>query len=289
MLVPGLPGDGLDHITGHFTSRNFCHSIFPYFHFLDGTCATAQALSYLTGECNYGGRVTDAHDRRTLLSILKVFYTHDIFKPGYKCALPATHCAICGPLTAEIRQEFLAHGWGRGGPPRVRKLFTPCALWTLLLASVLGSWEATCVQAVDGAPQPAHAAPRSPCISSCLPVEAPAVLAQSLHRLSPSGLYYAPPEGDHGSYLDYIRGLPMAAEPEVFGLHGNADITKDRQEADTMLSAILATQGDAPPRAAAPPGTHPHPSVPTTLAHQYTAPPCPCWMAFCFASAVADL
>ncbi|KAL3161683.1 hypothetical protein ABBQ38_008782 [Trebouxia sp. C0009 RCD-2024] len=106
-----------------------------------------KALAYLTGECNYGGRVTDSHDRRTLASILSLFYTPAIFDSDYK--------------------------------------------------------------------------------------------------FSPSGLYGAPPDGDYPAYLDFIKALPLSADPEVFGLHGNADITKDQQEADLMLTSCLAMQGSA--------------------------------------------
>ncbi|KAJ8372017.1 hypothetical protein AAFF_G00295290 [Aldrovandia affinis] len=43
-----------------------------------------EAISYLTGECNYGGRVTDDWDRRLLLTILADFYNKDIVEsPRY--------------------------------------------------------------------------------------------------------------------------------------------------------------------------------------------------------------
>jgi dynein heavy chain, axonemal len=101
-------------------------------------------LSYTCGECNYGGKVTDGHDRHTLMTVLATYYT------------PKVH--------------------------------------------------------------------------------------ESLHKLSPSGLYFVPEQGDHKSYLDYISSLPHIAQPEVFGLHENADITKDLQETTLLLDSLMLTQ-----------------------------------------------
>ncbi|PAA63386.1 hypothetical protein BOX15_Mlig017039g2 [Macrostomum lignano] len=102
------------------------------------------ALTYLTGECNYGGRVTDDKDRRLLNSLLNIFYV-------------------------------------------------------------------------------------------------PAVVTDENYRFSASGHYYAPKEGPYQSYVDYIRSLPLNPLPEVYGLHDNADITKDNQETNQLFDGILLT------------------------------------------------
>ncbi|KAG2383359.1 hypothetical protein C9374_004696 [Naegleria lovaniensis] len=104
-----------------------------------------KALTYLTGECNYGGRVTDDHDRRTLMAILSDFYNEEILEDGYK--------------------------------------------------------------------------------------------------LSPSGIYTVP-SGDkkHNEYIQFLEKLPSWENPEVFGLHDNATISKDQTEAMNMFDALLSTQ-----------------------------------------------
>eukprot|EP00743_Colponemidia_sp_Colp-15_P006911 GILK01007459.1.p1 GENE.GILK01007459.1~~GILK01007459.1.p1 ORF type:complete len:1899 (+),score=393.41 GILK01007459.1:93-5789(+) len=104
------------------------------------------AIKYLTGECNYGGRVTDDKDRRCLSTLLEDYYNPSIFDDAY--------------------------------------------------------------------------------------------------AFSPSGTYYAPEDGEYPDYIEYIRGLPLNPEPEVFGLHANADITKDQNETNLLFSSILSTQSN---------------------------------------------
>ncbi|XP_069795725.1 dynein axonemal heavy chain 12 isoform X2 [Narcine bancroftii] len=52
-----------------------------------------EAITYLTGECNYGGRVTDDWDRRLLMTILADFYNTEVIEnPRYVFSPSRNYC-----------------------------------------------------------------------------------------------------------------------------------------------------------------------------------------------------
>jgi len=103
-----------------------------------------KAIRYVTGECNYGGRVTDDKDRRAL------------------------HCI----LNRLVCEDSLMEG----------------------------------------------------------------------HAISPSGTYVIPQDGSYDSYKDFIDTLPLTTSPEVFGLHENANISKDNNDTQSLFNSILSTE-----------------------------------------------
>ncbi len=82
----------------------------------------------------------------------------------------------------------------------------------------------------------------------------PAVLSDN-HLFTASGTYKSPPAGDLASYVAHIRGLPLVDEPEVFGLHSNAAITFNLQEARKLLDTVLSLQPRLAPSGAASDGS----------------------------------
>jgi len=62
------------------------------------------------------------------------------------------------------------------------------------------------------------------------------------YKFSPSGTYYAPADGKIDVYRDYVESLPMNDQPEIFGLHENANITYQRAESNRAISTILSIQ-----------------------------------------------
>lgn len=63
------------------------------------------------------------------------------------------------------------------------------------------------------------------------------------YKFSPSGTYYAPKFTNKEGYLEYIRSLPINQEPEIFGLHANANLTVAINEANAILQTANSMSG----------------------------------------------
>jgi len=132
-------------ITYGFNDSDMETAIAVLCRFLDEQETTPwDALVYVIGHINYGGRVTDDWDRRCLMTILHKFYNPKVLEEGY--------------------------------------------------------------------------------------------------TFSSSGKYFAPPSGNFADYKAYLEALPQQDNPEIFGMHSNANITYMMQETSTMFGTILALQ-----------------------------------------------
>ena len=106
------------------------------------------ALQYVTGECNYGGRVTDDKDRRLLNSLLEQVYN-------------------------------------------------------------------------------------------------PELVDTDVYKFSESGSFKSNWTGEttHSEMMEYLASLPVTPAPEVFGLHANADITKDQNDTVALFESLMKCGG----------------------------------------------
>ena len=62
------------------------------------------------------------------------------------------------------------------------------------------------------------------------------------YRLSPLEAYTAPKEGSIEEVREFVHGLPLDEDPQVFGLHANAQITAQSQAVKAFLDAIVSIQ-----------------------------------------------
>jgi len=78
------------------------------------------------------------------------------------------------------------------------------------------------------------------CLLSILKVYCAPEALKDEYRYSPSGIYYAPADGNIDVYRDYVDSFPLNADPEVFGMHGNANIAYEAQESNKIVETILS-------------------------------------------------
>lgn len=63
------------------------------------------------------------------------------------------------------------------------------------------------------------------------------------HKLSETGAYFVPPDGNKDDYISFIeKQLPINDLTEIFGMHDNAEITSAINVTTELLATCLALQ-----------------------------------------------
>ncbi|XP_072373357.1 dynein axonemal heavy chain 6 [Scyliorhinus torazame] len=69
----------------------------------------------------------------------------------------------------------------------------------------------------------------------------PGILADG-YKFSASGIYFSPEADSLLAYKEYIESLPLVDDPEIFGMHENANLAFQRKETNTMIGTVLVVQ-----------------------------------------------
>uniref|UniRef100_A0A452TJF6 Dynein axonemal heavy chain 6 n=1 Tax=Ursus maritimus TaxID=29073 RepID=A0A452TJF6_URSMA len=62
------------------------------------------------------------------------------------------------------------------------------------------------------------------------------------YKYSESGIYFAPLADSLQEFKDYIENLPLMDDPEIFGMHENANLVFQYKETNTLINTILEVQ-----------------------------------------------
>ena len=62
------------------------------------------------------------------------------------------------------------------------------------------------------------------------------------NKFSPSGTYYVPEVGPIAGFKNYVLSLPPNDDPEIFGMHSNANIASQRRETSVLMESVLDLQ-----------------------------------------------
>ncbi|VVC96958.1 unnamed protein product [Leptidea sinapis] len=80
------------------------------------------------------------------------------------------------------------------------------------------------------------------CLTTILTLFFSAPTLEEDYTYSSSGIYYCPRSDKLEQFRDYIESLPGIEQPDVFGMHENANIAFENKESSTLIQTIVDVQ-----------------------------------------------